>query len=647
MQDFDKKTVLAAIAKTVEMGQRQFQHKFPGQSFESMRWDINGLEYRNTGRRFFLNFNCHANPKQVIPNQHYVNLAKTWLLFHATSTGRMTHRLTALQVLWQVLSSNQNDYQDEQLQSFPWWEYLCKPLMTQVEDRMRGLWTTGATICEHTKYALAFIHFLETQQICFTRIEYDLITPYGWRKENNFAAREDKNGAEATKKLLSEQAIKGLGQVYRLTTDPAEHLLLAIVIIVLLTGLRIGEALTLPEHCIIRKRNQQGNWEYGLRFYEEKKHPGQTLAVKPLLPNTVELILQIVGNIQKMTAPWRQQAVVLENNSGRVPLPGFENQQLIESRELAALLGFKQRAEKRHYHLFQWVEKGKLPEPKQSDDRFYFSVLEVEQSLAEHLLDQLWTVNLRTGKYQLLSETLFIVPANFLHKRWNSHPLIIRPVQYDQVYFFLSGSKSSRSVFERYNICEADGTLCQLHTRQARTTMVTIAHEGGASLDDIARWIGHRNSQTTEVSYLVKSPHKSLSMRDRVQQMHEAIRQGRVNHTITRIYESLSMDEREVFLQAELLVLHVTQWNYCKRNFVIGCDRHLFCPGCPDQIEVGEKPDTESLEQIRDGLQLTLQEAQNQAIALGGQIAGPQLRLWQQMSNYVEASLSSKQGSSA
>lgn len=648
MQGFEREAVLAAIAETVAMGQRQFQRKFPGQSFEAMRWDINSLQSRNIGRRSFLNFTCRGDLKQEIPDPHYVNLAKSWLLLHAKSIGRMTHRLTGLQVLWEVLSSEQDDDDpDGSLPSFPWWEHLCKPLISEVEYRMRDLWATGSRICEHLHYVLEFIHFLEQRQICFNRVEYEPVTPYAWRKEEGTEATSANPEGEATKKLFSEQAIKGLGQLYRTVTDPADFLLLSIVIIVLLTGLRIGEVLSLPEQCIVRKQNQQGDEEYALRFYEEKKHPGQMLALKPLLPNTVELILQVVNDVKKMTAPWRQQAVVLENNPGRVPLPGFENQQLIESRELAALLGFEQRADKFHYHLRRWVEQGHLPQPKQSDDRFfYFSVPEVEQFLAEHLLDQLWTVNLKTGKHQLLSQTLFIVPRHFMSKRWNISPLIIYPVGYSQVYFFLSGSKTTRSVFERYNICETDGTLCQVRTQQARTTIVTIAHEGGASLDDIARWIGHRNPQTTKDNYLVPSQLKSLSWRDRVQQMHEAVRQGRVNHTIARLYQSLPPEEREVFLQAELLVIHVTQWHYCKRNFVAGCDRYLFCPGCPDQIEM-EGSDTESLQQIQEGLQLSWQEAERQAMALGGQIAEPQLRLWQQMANYVDASLSSQEVSTS
>jgi hypothetical protein len=110
-------------------------------------------------------------------------------------------------------------------------------------------------------------------------------------------------GQEARRdRLPTEAVLNGLADIYREhAVEPRDKLRAAALAILVVTGYRIGELLTLPLDCEVRE-TRGGQPRYGLRYYREKSRSGRRLlAVRWLTPIGAALAQEAIDRIRKIT----------------------------------------------------------------------------------------------------------------------------------------------------------------------------------------------------------------------------------------------------------------------------------------------------------------------------------------------------------
>src|SRR5262249_42066754 len=137
-------------------------------------------------------------------------------------------------------------------------------------------------------------------------------------------------------KLPSRKALEGVADIYSThAKDPGDRLRAAALALLVVTGFRLGELLTLPLECEVTE-SDQGKTRYGLRYYKEKARGGEKMhEVRWLTATGAELARSAIAEIREITEPARERARILEQNPNRVPFPGYQGADHMSPNEVA------------------------------------------------------------------------------------------------------------------------------------------------------------------------------------------------------------------------------------------------------------------------------------------------------------------------
>ena len=214
------------------------------------------------------------------------------------------------------------------------WDTLCAEDFYQAELIAPAHWEE-ASVYIATRYLALFGQFLSARGIC-QQVYLAFQTP---RPEST--TRHTLAGQEARQaKLPSRAALQGLADIYSThAVEPRDRLLINALAMLIVTGFRIGELLTLPVDCEVEEE-RGGVSRYGLRYYKEKSRGGaKMLATRWLTAAGAELAKKAIEEIRTITVPHRERALQMECDPKRVPLSGFGWADHIRAKELTRILG--------------------------------------------------------------------------------------------------------------------------------------------------------------------------------------------------------------------------------------------------------------------------------------------------------------------
>ncbi|MBE2197493.1 MAG: hypothetical protein IAE79_02710 [Anaerolinea sp.] len=558
-----------AVVKLLQIGRRKFQRLLgdTGQGFDNLRWDTRSLQKETvSGLPRYLRFSC-LQSQEALPSA-YVEIVKCWMLLqYATSVRTLWHALQAAKCLWASLQQGQKE-------SFAW-SSLSEAVLNEFEVWLAARYHP-TTVHHRLSLIIKLGSFLAARNIC--RPLYYVIQTSSPRA----VAKLTLAGQEADKeKLPTPRALQALADLYQQQArEPADRLLLAATAILVVTGLRLTELLTLPEDCEVREMHQ-GQEVYGLRYYKEKTRGREKmLAVRWLTPLQAELAEEAIGEIRQLTARARERASVLEAHPERVPIPGYEPDGRVDSPTLADIVGLKSWRSIRNH---PWIE---LPSQREhGETRYHYRIRDVETFLLRFRHTPLWVIDRGDNSQQLLSETLLIMPRNFLDSRTNPQWLLVEPIKAGHLQRFLATGQGVKSIFERLDIREADGSPCRLTSHQFRHWLNDLADKGGMPVDDISRWMGRESWQETE-AYRHATPDERLAW------VRQGIRDGRIQGMVSAAFFELPLAERDSFLEGQVQAVHFTPMGLCVHDFAIEpCPYHLNCVrGCPDYLRTKGSP---------------------------------------------------------
>jgi len=569
-----------AIHRLVATARERFETDVgsAGANFDAITWDIAHLKHRavsSTNRRIY--FTWPGTTMRPLP-AYYSEVVKSWLILERHSAKDMGTRLDALRVLWEAILSRRGGNPS----AFQWYS-LCYEDLREAESAMRLRWTENTTH-KRTIVLMCFVRFLAVRSIC-RDIYYKPQTP---RVED--LHRHTIAGQQARRdRLPTEAALQGLAGIYRQhATEPADRLRMCAVAILVVTGFRIGELLTMPLDCEVEEE-RGGKPRYGLRYYREKSRGGQKLlGVRWLTPAGAELARQAVSEIRGLTNEARLRALELERSPHRVALPGVHWAARLDARLVARLLGFTHAPKS-----IPW---------RRDRNAVYCRAYDVEAYLMRLRPARLWTLDRRDGAFQMLSQSLFVVFRNFFHPGRTLCRLLVEPVLIAQISDFLSHREGGWSVFERFDIREDDGAFCRVTSHQFRHWLNYIADKGGLPVDLQTRWLGRDNPRDTEA-------YRHATVDERLAWVKEGIRTGAMTGAKADAYFDLPRTRRDRFLDTEIQAVHTTAFGLCLHDFAVTpCPYHLNCVrGCADYLRSkGNVKEREHLVQIRTATEQAL-----------------------------------------
>lgn len=492
------------IAELITRAQHKFPQIYPGQHFHGQSWDVGHIRQRiNTSEAKIINFTTktstvdnHASmrPEDALP-PYFADVVKSWLVISSdVSLSSNVVRVYAARHFWNFLSSRGGG----KAVSFVW-EELSENDMLSFEQflltyrtRQGGLLNPDSIrlIIQHIQ---RLIDFLSSSGIC-RQIDYVLQTPSDYSVPTRSL---DEKKLIAERKLPVPGVLETLADIYhRFTTaavgEVSDWMLIVIsaVAILMLTGMRIGELVTLPYDCEVEDKipNEQSgsdSYRYGVRYWVEKVGK-KTMRIKWISPTAESVVRACVARIKQLTDEARERARILEADPTKVPLPPeIASRSVLTRPEVHTLLG-------RKWNTTIKTDPQRLLPQHGGRRGIYFYVADLEAYLLSRRVPHLYTVRHDDGTFQMLSESLFVIFANQPRcALTNPCRLLVEPIKASTIKSYLANKHYS--FFKTYAGAEWQKQL-STNPHSFRHWLIHVAYKGGMEMHLVLRYFAKRSA---------------------------------------------------------------------------------------------------------------------------------------------------------
>ncbi|NLR96058.1 hypothetical protein HGP17_04350 [Rhizobium sp. P38BS-XIX] len=467
------------------------------------------------------------------------------------------------------------------------------------------------------------IYIQQVHRFCMDR--QLLNAPFQWkhgvRKPKD---RTEEMGAAAKewreKKLPSPEAFHGLAHVYRNAETVRDKLFTAVCAICIAIPIRAHEVLQLRLDCEVTGRTKlpdsgDGIETYGIRVWPGKGNPPQ---VKWVPTQLVDLVKQAVQRLRDMCEDARKTCRWYEENPGKLWLPAASEPARVTGHlpltDLNQFLKHEASASKTAINVTaQWARQIGI---EHDSDRKYQAMKNVSlASLSQAMLSRMPRdfPYYNGDKDQLYSNTLFVLAGNGISEIQKTVPFYVEKPTVQAFEQWLSGHDSGvkRSVFQRWNLKERDGSDIEITTHAFRHWLNTVAQFRGMSDLDIAKWSGRDVAQNKSYNHV--SPEEMLS------QIREAIGEGNVAGPMfetTRVQGVNPPVDRRAFIEAQIGSALLSDFGICVHDYsLLPCQSFGDCLGCSENVFV--KGDQTHRTKIEKRLATTEKQLADALVAMG------------------------------
>jgi hypothetical protein len=448
-----------------------------------------------------------------------------------------------------------------------------------------------------------FADALDRNGLCRVRLDWRCRHKVRPRSMIQGSTEGFRNGEITSDRLPTEEVIRAIGHLYQIipraaSSDAlvsADRILILITTIMVCTGLRVGEALTLPERPLSVA-------EDGTRILRYARLKGRLddVAVewccKPLLSATEELVQDVVDELQAATAGARRVAQRVRETG--VLLSDIALDEELDSQSIQAILGLQS------HSVPLFLASRKIPyetvnrRTRVKRDAFVAGIT------PDH-----WTAPVipgGAGKGLDLHESLCVVYRNQLHRGTRSTlTYAAQPVTDQNMGEFLSGRATCASVFERYSVLGADGQPLRIRTHGLRHFLNHLLDEGGAPDLVQTKWFGRKHAADTKA-------YQHLTYAQRSAQVAEEVMGGRMQGKLVEEMKALPTERMRTFLAARIHAIHDVGPGMCIHDFQLSpCERHLQCTAsCEDFLWInGDEERCDELKRQAAVVHLSLRTA--------------------------------------
>lgn len=499
------------VNEMVSFARRKFSQLYPDQSFDAQLWDICHLQERPSVRsekKFYFttlglkSLSSYSDPANALPT-HFADVIKSLIVIRSNVSVTFNNSCVyAARHFWNFLITEQ----PERALVFEWGSLTENDLLGLeyfLKNRYRtkqGQPLDPNAICLIMFRLQNLVDFLACRGIC-RWISYAVQTA----STRKLSTRELQAKLQAAiEKLPALGILEALADIYyRVTTATVGTfsdwvlIMLSAIAVLMLTGIRLGELVTLPFDCEIDEQISPAedgglpNHRYGLKYWVEKTRR-KTLRIKWISPTAEPIVREAIARIKRLTAEARERARVLEQDPTRVPLPAqFTGCVTITTQQLWALLGRNCQVSPRS------VPSGHGSFFKRHNNSYLIS--DVEEYLLARRVRYLYTISHGDGTVQKLSDSLLILFEN--QSRFNMTgccKLLVTPIKSGMIRKFLSLAKPKERnhVFSAFGLTAEEQALFT-NPHSFRHWLIHIAYQGGMKLYLILRYFAKKDGCDT------------------------------------------------------------------------------------------------------------------------------------------------------
>lgn len=517
----------------------------------------------------------------------------------------VTHATRAIFSSWMSVKGSHQDFMPEPFLSFAKayfrYQYGLRP-KSDISKRLSALRALCAALSEHgtaspvladagifnraaqllsgyfapsTAYQVGcqlelLAEFLDDNRLCAIPLQWrnPLLSP-----PDSVGRIGDEFDAMRNAKLPSAYALDSLARAFRLTVEPPDVVITSIAAILCSTPDRINEVVRLRTDCEVRQENKGSPPAYGLRFWPSK---GADPMIKWVMPSMAVVVEEALARIRRHTESAREVARWYEANPTAMFLPAhlehFRGCDELTMENVKEIL-FEDLKESGS----TWCRRNDIP-LREIGRRLYARFSDIERFVVGQLPRNFPILDLSTGlKY---SEALCVVMRNFFHEYRGKSRCLIDSIDHGPVSTGL-GNRSNhgeKSVFDRLELFEPDGSSIQIKSHQFRHYLNTLAQEGGLSELDIAKWSGRADIRQN-------GAYNHVSDRDMQAKIAEI--KGENSETLGQLVAQtrVSLLPRARFAELNIQTAHTTEYGFCVHDFAMTpCQIHMDCINCNEQV---------------------------------------------------------------
>jgi len=366
-------------------------------------------------------------------------------------------------------------------------------------------------------------------------------------------------------KLPTEGVIEGIAHLYHVIPKDAwaDRIRICFISLLLITGFRIGELLTLRASKV---ETEEPTGRRYIVFYPEKGAPP---AKKWFMTSAGELAAKLIDEILELTEKSRSTALWLHENPGHVRIEGLDlicaTTSIIELGQALNLKQVRLYLKSREIQVFG---KGK---------KAFVQTADLVKSMRSESYSKPVNVVLHTGELLYLKDALACVPLNAFRSSHATLDYAIRPISEQQLTDFIGTRLGSGNVFERYGIKGPDGNVLAVASHAFRHWLNDLLDRGGLSDLEQATYFGRKNVGDNRA-------YQSMTHRERVRRVREDLLGGKMRGPVAEVLNQIPIDRKKVFLEARVQAMHLVAGGACFHEFSqTPCPNHMACTdGCGD-----------------------------------------------------------------
>ncbi|NML98400.1 integrase [Paraburkholderia sp. RP-4-7] len=425
---------------------------------------------------------------------------------------------------------------------------------------------------------------------------------HGVKKPQEVGSRISKEALAARQeKLPSAATLRALGAIFHDAIEPTDILVASNTGLMLCAPERINEVMRLRRNCLV-----EGDGEFrgklGLRWSGSKGFENTT---KWLPTEMVPIARKAVANIIKVTTSAQKLAAWYTENPKKLYLPeGAEelrDTKVLSLEEIALILWGDETASE---SAKSWAHRtNKLPKQSLSGHPFGFLFEDVERTVVAMLPE---TFPYVPGAPELLcSESMALMRTNETHSEKATYLCMFSCVDSGVITNRFGAREGRRSIFERFNYTEDDGSPIELQSHSLRHYLNMLAQTGGLSSAEIAIFSGRADKKQNR-------PYDHMTSDEVQAPISQALKDG-----FTSELEPVLGAGRELFTRSEfkglgLTAAHTTDYGWCAHDFASEpCQMYRDCINCEEQECIkGDQQKEANLRLLKSETEYLLKQAQ-------------------------------------
>lgn len=404
--------------------------------------------------------------------------------------------------------------------------------------------------------------------------------------------------------LPRKEVLQALAEISQKLNSDEDKIRMSIIKILIFTGFRMGEALTLPLDTLVFERASDTtadiNTRIGLRYWPEK---GAESRIKWLPTDAGKLVQEAIETLITHTNGARAIAKWLEQNPDRLK-SRIDRSKLLDMKQVADFVGVKEGVfycKRRNVPIVEKAHSGG------GHKKWYVKFEHLEQAILQQRWDRPM-LRLPNGKVQLLSESLCVVFFEQLHSYHAYIKWLVRPISETNISNFICGAKYIKNVFEKYGHFDDQNNPLKIRSHSFRHLLNTLANEGGLSDVELAWWFGRKNIRDNQ-SY----DHRTAEQL--TEKARKMLLSGEMLGPIADATRQLPQIEAGEFVKTHVNAVHYTPYGICLHDFAQNpCEKHLNClANCKEYHRtVGNKEERKNLTHLKEQTNAALEHAKNE-----------------------------------